>query len=90
MSGWLHIHHRAAEELWLPELVVPDLVSVSSLDLVTGCGRAEARAGAQLRVRGDKTLNTVTSLGLTTRCAMDLSMFPHDTQVRENAVIYKN
>ena len=86
MSGWLHIHHRAAADLWLPELLVPGLVSVSSLDLVTeaGGGRGELRGGGGLRVRGDKTVNTVTSLSLTTRCRMDLAMFPHDVQVGKN------
>ena len=64
MSGWLHIHHRAASDLWLPELLVPGLVSVSSLDLVTGAqwARDQLRGGGGLRVRGDKTVNTVTSL----------------------------
>ena len=83
MSGWIHIHHRAAADLWLPELLVPGLVSISSLDLATeaGGGRGELRGGAGLRVRGDKTVNTVTSLSLTTRCRMDLTMFPHDIQV---------
>ena len=83
MSGWLHIHHRAATDLWLPELLVPGLVSVSSLELVTGAqwARDQLRGGGGLRVRGDKTVNTVTSLSLTTRCRMDLAMYPHDSQV---------
>ena len=35
----------------------------------------------QLRVRGDKTVNTVTRLGVSVMCSMDLALYPHDTQV---------
>ena len=32
-------------------------------------------------MRGDKTVNTVTRLGVSVMCSMDLALYPHDTQV---------
>ena len=73
MSDWMHVSHRAADDLWLPELTVSNMVEVSRLQLMEETG--------MMRVRGDKFINTMYQLRMTLSCHTNLVMFPHDSQV---------
>ena len=63
-----------SSELWLPEVRVENLVKIDRLELREG--------QAELRVRGDKTINLIHRLRVRIRCQMELRMFPHDQQVK--------
>ena len=88
-SRWLQVSRRASHQLWRPELSLAGLVGVTRLELAqVSCDWSAAGSRAligqeagQLRVRGDKTVNTVTRLGVSVMCSMDLALYPHDTQV---------
>ena len=88
-SRWLQVSRRASHQLWRPELSLAGLVGVTRLELAqVSCDWSAAASRAligqeagQLRVRGDKTVNTVTRLGVSVMCSMDLALYPHDTQV---------
>ena len=59
----------------MPEINLLDLVNVVMLDLT--------KDGGELRVRGDKTFSLTYQMRVKIRCKLDLKLFPHDYQVRE-------
>ena len=74
MSQWVPVSYRAREELWLPEISVSNMRDIKRLALVE-------EAASSVRVRGDKTVNTLYTARLSVRCDMDLRLYPHDVQV---------
>ena len=73
MTDWFHVSFTVSEELWIPEIIILDMMEMMKTEVMEERGH--------MRVKGDKTINIEYNMRLSVHCDMELIMYPHDVQV---------